>query len=345
LIINSKLQDALKKIPQSVPPVWLMRQAGRYLPEYQKVRSKAGSFLNLCKNPDFACEVALQPIQRFDLDAAILFSDILTIPDALGLELEFSDGEGPVFKKPVRSSLDIRNLRILNIEDDLHYVFQAVKKIKQELKGKIPLIGFSGSPFTLAMYMIEGRGRSEFMYAKSFLYSNTYVSKDLLQILTENIINYLDFQVKYGADVLMLFDTWSGILSSDWFEEFSFQFNQQIANIIKSRHPKIPIVIYAKNCNSHLDHIKNYKFDCVSVDWTFDLKKLKKQFENKFCIQGNLDPTFLLSSNKILKEEINKIKNIMTDYPGFIFNLGHGISKDTDPSKVSYMVDIIRDLS
>ncbi|MEK9993961.1 MAG: uroporphyrinogen decarboxylase [Hydrogenophilales bacterium] len=345
MIINSKLQDALKKIPQSIPPVWLMRQAGRYLPEYQKVRSKAGSFLNLCKNPDFACEVALQPIQRFDLDAAILFSDILTIPDALGLELEFSDGEGPVFKKPVRSSLDIRNLRILNIEDDLHYVFQAVKKIKQELKGKIPLIGFSGSPFTLAMYMIEGRGRSEFMYAKSFLYSNTPESKDLLQILTENIINYLDFQVKYGADVLMLFDTWSGILSSDWFEEFSFQFNQQIANIIKSRHPNIPIVIYAKNCNSHLDHIKNYKFDCVSVDWTFDLKKLKKQFENKFCIQGNLDPTFLLSSNKILKEEINKIKNIMKDYPGFIFNLGHGISKDTDPSKVSYMVDIIRDLS
>ena len=345
MIINSKLQDALKKIPQSVPPVWLMRQAGRYLPEYQKVRSRAGSFLNLCKNPDFACEVALQPIQRFDLDAAILFSDILTIPDALGLELEFSDGEGPVFKKPVRSSQDIRNLRILNIEDDLHYVFQAVKKIKQELKGKIPLIGFSGSPFTLAMYMIEGRGRSEFMYAKSFLFSNTSVSKDLLQILTENIINYLDFQVKYGADVLMLFDTWSGILSSDWFEEFSFQFNQQIANIIKSRHPNIPIVIYAKNCNSHLDHIKNYKFDCVSVDWTFDLKKLKKQFENKFCIQGNLDPTFLLSSNKILKEEINKIKNIMTDYPGFIFNLGHGISKDTDPSKVSFMVDVIRDLS
>ena len=322
-----------------------MRQAGRYLPEYQKVRSKAGSFLNLCKSPDFACEVALQPIQRFDLDAAILFSDILTIPDALGLELEFSDGEGPVFKKPVRSSLDIRNLRILNIEDDLHYVFQAVKKIKQELKGKIPLIGFSGSPFTLAMYMIEGRGRSEFMYAKSFLYSSTSEIKNLLQILTENIINYLDFQVKYGADVLMLFDTWSGILSSDWFKEFSFHFNQQIANIIKSRHPNIPIVIYAKNCNSQLDYIKNYKFDCVSVDWTFDLKKLKKQFENKFCIQGNLDPTFLLSSNKILKEEINKIKNIMTDYPGFIFNLGHGISKDTEPSKVSFMVDVIRDLS
>ena len=345
MIINSKLQDALKKIPQSVPPVWLMRQAGRYLPEYQKVRSRAGSFLNLCKNPDFACEVALQPIQRFDLDAAILFSDILTIPDALGLELEFSDGEGPVFKKPVRSSMDINNLRILNMEDDLHYVFQAVKKIKQELKGKIPLIGFSGSPFTLAMYMIEGRGRSEFMYAKSFLYSNTSEIKNLLQILTENIINYLDFQVKYGADVLMLFDTWSGILSSDWFKEFSFHFNQQIASIIKSRHPNIPIVIYAKNCNSHLDHIKNYKFDCVSVDWTFDLKKLKKQFENKFCIQGNLDPTFLLSSNKILKEEINKIKNIMTDYPGFIFNLGHGISKDTEPSKVSFMVDVIRDLS
>ena len=345
MIINSKLQDALKKVPQSTPPVWLMRQAGRYLPEYQKVRSKAGSFLNLCKNPDFACEVALQPIQRFDLDAAILFSDILTIPDALGLELEFSDGEGPVFKKPVRSSLDIKKLRILNIEDDLHYVFQAVKKIKQELKGKIPLIGFSGSPFTLAMYMIEGRGRSEFMYAKSFLYSNSSEVKNLLQILTENIINYLDFQVRYGADVLMIFDTWSGILSSDWFGEFSFKFNQQIANSIKSRHKNIPIAVYSKNCNSHLNHIKNYKFDCVSVDWTFDLKKLKNKFEGKFCIQGNLDPTFLLSSNNILKEEINKIKNIMTDYPGFIFNLGHGISKDTDPSKVSYMVDIIRDLS
>jgi len=345
LIINSKLQDALKKVPQSIPPVWLMRQAGRYLPEYQKVRSKAGSFLNLCKNPDFACEVALQPIQRFDLDAAILFSDILTIPDALGLELEFSDGEGPVFKKPVRSPLDIKKLRILSIEDDLHYVFQAVKKIKQELKGKIPLIGFSGSPFTLAMYMIEGRGRSEFMYAKSFVYSNSSEVKNLLRILTENIINYLDFQVRYGADVLMIFDTWSGILSSDWFEELSFKFNQQIANTIKSRHPNIPTVVYSKNCNAHLNHIKNYKFDCVSVDWTFDLKRLKDKFEGKFCIQGNLDPTFLLSSNNILKEEINKIKNIMTDYPGFIFNLGHGISKDTDPSKVSYMVDIIRDIS
>ena len=287
----------------------------------------------------------MQPIQRFDLDAAILFSDILTIPDALGLELEFSEGEGPIFKKPVRSPVDIRKLRILNIEDDLHYVLQAVKTIKYELKGKIPLIGFSGSPFTLAMYMIEGRGRSEFMYAKSFLYSNSKEVKNLLQILTENIINYLDFQVKYGADILMIFDTWSGILSSDWFEEFSFKFNQEIANTIKSRYANIPIIIYSKNCNSHLNFIKNYKFDCVSVDWTFNLKILKNKFEGKFCIQGNLDPTFLLSSNNILKEEINKIKNIMKDYPGFIFNLGHGISKDTDPSKVSFMVDIIRNIS
>lgn len=322
-----------------------MRQAGRYLPEYQKVRSKAGSFLNLCKNPEFACEVALQPIQRFDLDAAILFSDILTIPDALGLGLEFSEGEGPIFKKPIRSPLDIRKLRVLNIEDDLQYVLQTVKIIKHELKGKIPLIGFSGSPFTLAMYMIEGRGRSEFMYAKSFLYSNPTEVKILLQILTENIINYLDFQVKYGADVLMIFDTWSGILNADWFEKFSFKYNQQIASTIQTRHPNIPIVIYSKNCNAHLNFIKNYKFDCFSVDWTFNLKTLKKQFEGKFCIQGNLDPTFLLSSNDILKEEINKIKIIMKDYPGFIFNLGHGISKDTDPSKVSFMVDTIRNIN
>lgn len=332
--------NALAKKPVSRTPVWVMRQAGRYLPEYRATRKKAGSFMDLCKNPQLACEVTMQPLERFDLDAAILFSDILTIPDAMGLGLYFSDGEGPKFKKPIQTLQDIENLSS-NINDDLTYVFDAVSTIKTALGTRAPLIGFSGSPWTLATYMIEGGSSKNFHKSKKMLFNEPKSLSLLLDKLSDAVVNYLNQQVLSGADSLMIFDTWGGVLSKDNYLDFSLKYMQKIVQKLKKLHPNTPITLFSKNGGKHLGDIANSGCDGVGIDWTVELSDVQRQIGDKVCIQGNLDPAVLAASSQVIEREVAKVMEQFKGDTGHIFNLGHGITPEIEPEKMSVLVEAV----
>lgn len=336
--------NALLKKPVSRTPIWVMRQAGRYLPEYRATRKQAGDFMSLCKNPQLACEVTLQPIERFDLDAAILFSDILTIPDAMGLGLYFSEGEGPKFTRPIQSLADIEKLPT-NVNDGLTYVFDGVSTIKKALNNRVPLIGFSGSPWTLATYMIEGGSSKTFANTKRMLFNDPDALHLLLGKLADSVIAYLNQQVLSGADSLMVFDTWGGVLSKQNYLDFSLDYMSKIVKSLKQMHPNTPITLFSKNGGKHLSHIADTHCDGVGIDWTIELSDAQAQVGDRVAIQGNLDPAIMYATPEIIEREVKKVLSQFSGNTGHIFNLGHGITPDVDPENMKVLVDAVHKFS
>lgn len=338
---DSLLMRAIARKPVPRAPVWLMRQAGRYLPEYRQTRLKASDFMSLCRNKELACEVAMQPLRRFKLDAAILFSDILTIPDAMGLGLKFIEGEGPTFAKTIRTAKDVDAIILPDVASDLNYVMDAVKLIRQEMPKDLPLIGFSGSPWTLACYMVEGGSSRDFKHAIGFMYNNSLAMHNLLEKLATSVTQYLCKQVESGANVVMLFDTWGGILSSHNYQEFSLRYMQKIVSEIKIKHPSVPVILYTKGGGQWLNIIANSGCDVIGLDWTTDLSVAKKAVGQQVALQGNLDPMILLSEPKVIEREVNRVLMQYGKGSGLIFNLGHGITPDVPPENVTVMIDAV----
>lgn len=333
--------------PVERTPVWVMRQAGRYLPEYLRVRKQAGDFMTLCSTPELACEVTLQPLDRFNLDAAILFSDILTIPDAMGLGLHFVAGEGPKFSNPITSRSDIDKLPDIDPNDSLRYVMDAVSVIRKELNGRVPLIGFSGSPWTLATYMVEGGGSKDFSKVKGMMFSDP---KSMHALLTKNanaVINYLNAQVAAGAQALMVFDTWGGVLSPEHYRDFSLQYMKLIVDGLmrESEGRKVPVVLFTKNGGQWLSAMADTGCDGLGVDWTMNLADARKLVNDRVALQGNLDPSALYGSPESIRNEVKKVLKSYGDAPGHVFNLGHGIHQFVNPDHLGVMVDAVREFS
>jgi uroporphyrinogen decarboxylase len=342
---NDLFLRALRRQPVERTPVWLMRQAGRYLAEYRATRAKAGDFLALCKNPELACEVTLQPIERFGFDAAILFSDILTVPDAMGLGLHFVDNEGPAFHHPLRSEAAILNLPIPDPETELRYVMDAVRTIKAALAGRVPLIGFAGSPWTLATYMIEGAGSRDFVEAKRLRYDRPELLKILLAKLSEAVALYLAAQVRAGADALMVFDTWGGALDPQGYREFSLAAMREVIARLATLAPGVPVILFSKGAAGHLEEMSQTGCAALGVDWTASLADARNAVGNRVALQGNLDPTALFASPERVRE---LVAGVLADYgsgPGHIFNLGHGILQHTPIESVTALVEAVRELS
>jgi len=339
-IKNDNYLRALKKEPVDYTPVWMMRQAGRYLPEYREIRAKAGDFLTLCKTPELACEVTLQPLRRFPLDAAILFSDILTIPDAMGLGLEFIQGEGPFFHNPITTASDVNNIAVPDPSVELHYVPDAIKTIKQHLDS-VPLIGFSGSPWTLACYMIEGGSSKLFKKIKQFVFNQPEAGHLLLDKLTDAVTDYLLAQIAAGVDAVQIFDTWGGILSTKAYQEFSLKNMQKIVNNIHQRYPDIPITLFTKYGGQWLEAIAETGCNAIGLDWTVDIHHARSLVGDKVSLQGNLDPMLLFAKPEVIEQEV---KNILKSYgkgSGHVFNLGHGIDKETPIEHVAAFIDSV----
>ena len=334
---------------QSTPytPVWMMRQAGRYLPEYRESRKNAGSFLELCKNTEFATEVTMQPLDRYPLlDAAILFSDILTVPDAMGLGLHFVDGEGPKFHKPLLDEKSVQKLDVPDVENDLAYVFDAVKSIKKSLDGRVPLIGFAGSPWTLATYMIEGQGGTGFLNIKKMLYTRPDLIHHILKITAESVSLYLAKQIEAGVDVVMIFDSWGGVLTHDEYETHSLNYMKVIiANLNLMGFEDIPKIIFSKGGGQWLDKQAKSGADALGIDWQTNLGEARKIVNDKIVLQGNLDPAILLSNSKTIREAVRNVLDSYGHGEGHIFNLGHGITQFTPPENVECMLDEIRNYS
>ncbi|OCG03946.1 uroporphyrinogen decarboxylase [Gilliamella sp. wkB112] len=346
---NDRYLRALQCLPVDYTPVWMMRQAGRYLPEYRKLRLKAGNFMTLCQTPELACEATLQPLKRFDLDAAIIFSDILTIPDAMGLGLHFEAGEGPKFVKPILSNIDIEQLPIPDPEQSLKYVMDAIRLTKKELAGKIPLIGFSGSPWTLATYMLEGGSSKAFTKIKKMMYCDPKALHLLLNKLSTCIALYLNAQIQAGAQSIMIFDTWGGVLSHQCYQEFSLYYMQmilsQLTRGVKSPDVTsyVPITLFTKGGGLWLDHIMQTGCDAIGVDWTVDLSKIKHK--GQVAVQGNLDPSILYAGKSIIESNVDTVLTEFGGYNGHIFNLGHGIHQDTPVEHVQYLIDAVHQQS
>ncbi|MFZ0218653.1 MAG: uroporphyrinogen decarboxylase [Candidatus Aquirickettsiella sp.] len=338
---------ALLRQPVDRTPIWIMRQAGRYLPEYRAARKKAGSFLTLCKTPELACEVTLQPLQRFDLDAAIIFSDILTIPDAMGLGLYFVEGEGPKFHKPLKTLADIKAMPIPDPEIDLRYVMDAISCTRSELKNKVPLIGFAGSPWTLACYMLEGGGSKEFRQIKTLLYQEPKVLHQLLDTLTKATILYLKAQIAAGAQAIMIFDTWGGLLTPPAYQQFSLEYMTKIVVNLKSEttQEKVPIVLFTKGGNCWLEKIALSGCDAIGLDWTIDIGSARQRLSNKVALQGNMDPAVLFANPENIRNEVMRILQSYGSGSGHVFNLGHGISQFTKPENVKIWVDAVHEFS
>lgn len=336
---------ALERKPIPRTPVWFMRQAGRYLPEYRKIRAEAGDFLTLCKNPELACEVALQPLRRYELDAAILFSDILTIPDAMGLGLYFVEGEGPCFRNPIRTIEAIEALKIPNPKDELAYVLEAVKLIRREMPKHLPLIGFSGSPWTLACYMVEGGSSREFNQILQLRYNQPQALHLLLAKLAQAVSFYLEEQINSGANALMIFDTWGGILTTSAYQEFSLHYMSKIINELKQKHPQIPIILFTKNGGQWLREMAETGCDALGLDWTFELSVARAQIGERVALQGNLDPSVLLSNPDCIRTQVNQVLSSFGQGSGHVFNLGHGIRPDVPPEHVKAMIDAVHELS
>ncbi|BBL76502.1 uroporphyrinogen decarboxylase [Methylomagnum ishizawai] len=338
---------ALLRQPVERTPVWMMRQAGRYLPEYRRVREQAGSFMNLCTQPELACEVTLQPLARFRLDAAILFSDILTIPDAMGLGLSFAEGEGPRFARPVRSAAEVRALPVPDPEDRLRYVTDAVRLIRRELDGRVPLIGFSGSPWTLATYMVEGGGSREFRKVKGLMYQEPQVVHELLGKLAEAVGLYLAAQIAAGVDAIMVFDTWGGVLSAAQYREFSLAYAQQALERIglDRLERKVPAILFTKGGGQWLEAMAGAGYDALGIDWTTDIGEARRRVGDRVALQGNLDPQALYAPKQSIRAEVKRILEGYGPGSGHVFNLGHGVWPDVDPEQVGAMVEAVHEFS
>ncbi|RUO20305.1 uroporphyrinogen decarboxylase [Aliidiomarina haloalkalitolerans] len=344
---NDRYLRALMRQPVDRTPIWMMRQAGRYLPEYRQVRSQAGDFLSLCKNAELACEVTLQPLRRFPLDAAILFSDILTIPDAMGLGLYFEQGEGPRFKNPIRDAKAVAALPVPDPEDELGYVMNAVKTIRKALNGDVPLIGFSGSPWTLATYMVEGGSTKNFSIVKSLMYREPKVMHQLLDKLAQSVTSYLNAQIANGAQAVMIFDTWGGVLSPRDYQEFSLRYMQQIVDglVREADGRKVPVTLFTKNGGQWLDIMAATGCDALGVDWTTDLATARKLTGGKVALQGNMDPSVLYAAPERIREEVKTILASYGQGPGHVFNLGHGIHPEVDPAHAEAFIKAVHEFS
>ncbi len=344
---NDSLIRALLRQPVERTPVWMMRQAGRYLPEYRQVREQAGSFLNLCTNPELACEVTLQPLRRFDFDAAILFSDILTIPDAMGLGLYFTEGEGPKFKHPLRTASDIQQLPIPDPETELRYVMDAVRLIRKSLQGSVPLIGFSGSPWTLATYMVEGGSSKSFQKVKGLMFEQPNLMHTMLDKLTQSVGAYLNAQIAAGAQAVMLFDTWGGMLSGEDYVEFSLAYAKQVRALLNVDvdGQRIPTILFTKGGGLWLEAMAEAGYDALGLDWQTDILQARARVGDRVALQGNMDPVALYARPEVIAE---KVKTILHKYgagSGHVFNLGHGILPDINPDHVKAMVDAVHEYS
>ncbi|HMJ50033.1 MAG TPA: uroporphyrinogen decarboxylase [Burkholderiales bacterium] len=344
---NDTLLRALLRQPTPYTPVWAMRQAGRYLPEYNQIRQRVGDFMSLCRNPDLAAEITLQPLARFKLDAAILFSDILTIPDAMGLGLHFAENQGPKFAKPLRDERDIEKLRVPDPGSQLRYVMDAISQINKALDHDLPLIGFAGSPFTLACYMIEGAASPDFIQVKSMLYRRPDLMHRVLATNARAVTAYLNAQIQSGANVAMIFDTWGGILSSAAYQEFSLHYIEQILSSLRREDAGSPVpnIIFTKGGGDFLESIAATGCDAIGLDWRTDIGTARKRVGHKVALQGNLDPAVLLSPPEVIVKEVNKVLQSFGSGNGHVFNLGHGVMQNTAPEHVAVMVDAVHDLS
>jgi uroporphyrinogen decarboxylase len=343
---NDLLLRALLRQPTERTPVWLMRQAGRYLPEYRATRAKAGSFITLMSTPELACEVTLQPIDRYGFDAAILFSDILTIPHAMGLGLHFVEGEGPRFERPVRSAADVARLAQPDPERDTGYVMDAVRLIRRELHGRVPLIGFAGSPWTLMCYMVEGGGSESFAKAKAMLRDDPKSAHQLLDLLARSVAAYLDAQSAAGAQALMIFDSWGGTLTPYDYREFSLQYMERIVSLLTREREgrRVPVTVFTKG-GRQLEALADIGADCVGLDWTVDIGRARARVGDRVALQGNLDPALLYASADAVRAEVGHILQSYGAHPGHVFNLGHGIGVGTPPENVAALVEAVRALS
>jgi uroporphyrinogen decarboxylase len=341
---NDLLLRALALEPTPRRPMWMMRQAGRYLPEYRATRGRAGSFMAMCTNPELACEVTLQPIERFPLDAAILFSDILTIPHAMNLGLEFESGEGPKFERPVRSAADIDKLGVPDPGRELRYVIDAVALTRRELRGRVPLIGFAGSPWTVGTYMVEGGGSKTFGRIKRMMYESPSQLHRLLDLLARSTILYLNAQIAAGAQAVMIFDTWGGVLTPAQYREFSLRYMEQVVGSLtrESGGRRVPNIVFTKGGGAWLGQIAAIGCDAVGVDWTTDLAAARAAVGGRVALQGNLDPSALFAPPDTLRAEATRVLESFGAGPGHVFNLGHGITPDVDPDRVAVLIDAVR---
>ncbi len=344
---NDRFLRALLRQPVDVTPVWMMRQAGRYLPEYRETRKKAGSFMDLCTNPELACEVTLQPLERFPLDAAILFSDILTIPDAMGLGLYFAEGEGPRFERPIRDEKQIEALGVPDPETELRYVMDAVRTIRRELDGRVPLIGFSGSPWTLATYMVEGASSKDFPTIKAMLYERPELLDKLLDTVSRSVALYLNAQIEAGAQTVMIFDTWGGALTPADYCRFSLQPMERIIRSLKRENEgrKVPVILFTKNGGQWLEAMTDTGADALGLDWTTDLADARRRVGDQVALQGNLDPSVLYASPDSIRAQVAKVLASFGKGNGHVFNLGHGIHPGIDPEHAGAMIEAVHDLS
>jgi uroporphyrinogen decarboxylase len=344
---NDSFLRALLRQPTDHTPLWLMRQAGRYLPEYCATRARAGSFLNLCKSPTLATEVTLQPLARYDLDAAILFSDILTVPDAMGLGLYFAEGEGPKFERPLREEWAIRDLRAPDPYNHLRYVIDAVAEIRRALDGSVPLIGFSGSPFTLACYMIEGEGSDSYTQVKKMMYARPDLMHHILEVNAQAVTDYLNAQIEAGAQAVMVFDSWGGMLSQAAYLEFSLPYMARImAGLTRQREGRmVPRIVFTKGGGLWLEQIADCGCDAVGLDWTIDIGDARRRVGERVALQGNMDPTILLTTPEAVAGEAERVLASFGHGSGHVFNLGHGISQFTPPENVAVLVETVRNKS
>ncbi len=347
---NDTFLRALRRQATDYTPVWLMRQAGRYLPEYNATRKKAGDFLTLCKTPELACEVTLQPLDRFPLDASILFSDILTIPDAMGLGLYFAEGEGPKFQRPIKDEADVAKLHIPDPNVELRYVMDAVRTIRGALNDRVPLIGFSGSPWTLACYMIEGGGSDDFRKIKSFMYRRPDLLHKILDILAVTVADYLNAQIEAGVQTVMIFDSWGGVLADGNFQRFSLAYTQKVIDRLQRTRidtaiqTDVPSIVFTKGGGQWLTEIAATGCSAVGLDWTTNLGKARTLIGQKVALQGNLDPMVLFAEPDQVQTETRRVLDSFgrpENGVGHVFNLGHGISQFTPPDRVAAMVEAV----
>ncbi len=346
-IRNDRLLRALARKAVDTTPVWIMRQAGRYLPEYRKIRAEAGSFTKLYRTPELACRVTLQPLDRYALDAAILFSDILTVPDAMGLGLEFTEGEGPRFTRPVRSARDIARLNVPDPEQELGYVMDATRLIRAELSGRVPLIGFAGSPWTLSTYMVEGRSATDFHHIKGLMFQSPAEMHRLLDVVAEAVTQYLNAQVLAGAQAIMIFDTWGGVLTRRDYLQFSLRYMKRIVNSLIRQHEgrAVPVILFTKGGGSWLEEMAESRCDAVSIDWTLDLGVARQRVGDQVSLQGNMDPCVLYASPERIRKEVGVVLASFGAGNGHVFNLGHGIHPRVNPEHVAALVEAVHDLS
>jgi uroporphyrinogen decarboxylase len=343
---NDRLIRALLRQPVDRTPVWIMRQAGRYLPEYRKLREQAGSFLTLCKTPELACEVTLQPLRRFDLDAAILFSDILTIPDAMGLGLEMIEKQGPHFHHPVRTRSDVEKLHVPDPDRELGYVMEAVRTVKPALAGSVPLIGFAGSPWTVATYMVEGGASKEYARLKGMLYGEPALLHRLLGTVADATAAYLNGQIEAGVDAVQIFDTWGGILTPAAYREFSLEYMRRIVAGLQREVDgrRIPVILFSKGCAHLAEDIAGAGAEAMGVDWTVAIGDVRRRVGDRVALQGNLDPAVLYAPPEVIRREVGAVLESYGAGSGHVFNLGHGIHPQIDPDHVAVLVDAVHEL-